>query len=106
MRIFTFFVCGFRQTGYVHDTRTEMARKRRGKSMVRRVATRTGASRAVRGSVKGPFRLPVEGEGTALQSALLSFPGRLIGRTPAVTREEIQVPILAGEPRISGTGAV
>ncbi len=29
-----------------------------------------------------------------------NFPGRLIGRTPALTSEAIQVPILAGEPEI------
>ena len=56
--------------------------------MKRRVGARSSASRALPGEDLGPFPLPREGEGTALQLALfLNIPGSLtVGRPPLQSR--------------------
>ena len=72
--------------------------------MLRRVGARGRASRATLGEDLGLFRLSLAGTGTAPQSALSSAPWSN-GRTLALTGGEVQVRILAGQPRISGTVA-
>lgn len=72
--------------------------------MNRRVRARGRASRATTGEDLGLFRGSFDGTGTAPQLALQSAPWSN-GRTLALTGGEVQVRILAGQPRISGTVA-
>ena len=72
--------------------------------MVRRVGAPGRASRATVGEDLGPFRAPRKGLGTAPQLAS-SFAPWSNGRTLALTGGEVQVRILAGQPRVSGTVA-
>ena len=73
-------------------------------SMKRRVGALVGAGRATVGKDLGPFRAPRKGLGTAPQLAS-SYAPWSNGRTLALTGGEVQVRILAGQPRNSGTVA-
>lgn len=72
--------------------------------MLRRVGAPGRAGRATVGEDSGPFRQPGKSDGTALQSAS-SYAPWSNGRTLALTGGEVQVRILAGQPRVSGAVA-